>query len=63
MNAEEYIQAVIAKNPALGKSDDEKVTMTVRGVKNLIKQAHETGYKYNEEVREKIKKLFRVPYF
>lgn len=36
MTADEYLNAVIAKNPALGKPDEEKVTLTCRGLRALI---------------------------
>lgn len=43
MTAEQYLKAVIERNPALGKPDDEKITLTARGIRNLIKQAHAMG--------------------
>lgn len=52
MNADKYWQKLVEKNPALGKADDEKVTLTVRGLRNVVKQAHETGYKDHIETQE-----------
>lgn len=43
MNAEEYLKAVIDEIPAVGKPGDEKITLTCRGLRNLIKKAHENG--------------------
>ena len=60
MSAEEYIKALIVKNPAIGKPDDEKITLTCRGLRNIIKQAHETGWQHHKEIQEKIGRLFRV---
>lgn len=61
MNAEKYLELLIQKNPAIGKPDDEKITLTCRGLRNIIKQAHEVGYKHNDEVQELMARLFRVP--
>lgn len=58
MNADEYWIAVIRKNPALDKDDDVKVTLTIRGLRNLIKQAHETGWKHHEAIRKKTDEIF-----
>lgn len=43
MTAEEYLSALIAKNPALGKPDDEPVTLKARGLRAIIRQAHAKG--------------------
>jgi hypothetical protein len=40
---EEYWAALVAKNPAFGRSETEHVTLTVRGIKNVVKQAWERG--------------------
>ena len=61
MTADEYIKALINKNPAIGKADHATITLTCRGLRNIIKQAHETGYQYHAEIQDKISKLFRVP--
>ena len=53
MNADEYLKAIIAKNPALGKPDEEKVTLTCRGLRALIRQAHEMGVKQGIAVCQK----------
>ena len=43
MTAEEYWNALVAKNPALDKRDDETITLKVRGLRAMIKQAHAKG--------------------
>lgn len=58
MTADEYINAIIAKNPALGKADDEKVTLTCRGLRALIRQAHEKGFEHHKLLSEKIGSMF-----
>jgi len=65
MNADEYWIAVIRRNPALDKDDDVKVTLTIRGLRNLIKQAHEMGWKNHEAIRKKTDELFgkTFPFF
>ena len=40
---EEYWAVLVEKNPAFGRSDTEHVTLTVRGIKNVVKQAWERG--------------------
>jgi hypothetical protein len=40
---EEYWEALVKKNPAFGKSESEHVTLTVRGLKNVVKQSWERG--------------------
>lgn len=52
MTAEEYLKAVIERNPALGKPDDEKITLTARGIRNLIKQAHAMGVQHEHKLQE-----------
>ena len=58
MTADEYLNAVIAKNPALGKPDEEKVTLTCRGLRALIRQAHEMGFKQGIAVSQKVNSAF-----
>lgn len=58
MNADEYWIAVIRRNPALDKEDNMTVTLTIRRLRNLIKQAHETGWKHHEAIRKKTDELF-----
>jgi len=60
MTAEEYLNAVIAKNPALGKPDDEKVTLTCRGIRALIRQAFAMGEQRGAELRKAEEKLNRA---
>ena len=40
---EEYWEALIEKNPAFGRSESEHITLTVRGLKNVVKQAWDKG--------------------
>ena len=54
MTVEEYLQAIIAKNPALGKPDDEKVTLTCRGIRALIRQSFDKGMEHQKLLSEKI---------
>ena len=58
MTVEEYLQAIIAKNPALGKPDDEKVTLTCRGLRALIRQAYEKGFEQHKLLSEKVDGFF-----
>ena len=58
MTADEYLNAVIAKNPALGKPDEEKVTLTCRGLRALIRQAHEMGVEHGIAVTRKVNSTF-----
>ena len=58
MTVEEYLQAIIAKNPALGKPDDEKVTLTFRGIRALIRQSFDKGMEHQKLLSEKIGGLF-----
>ena len=60
MNDEEYLNAVIAKNPALGKPNDEKVTLTCRGIRALIIQAFAMGEQHGAELRKAEEKLNRA---
>ena len=59
MTVDEYLQAVITKNPALGKPDDERVTLTCRGLRALIRQAYEIGEQHGHEMKKGEEKLFR----
>jgi hypothetical protein len=40
---EEYWEALVKKNPAFGRAQDEHVTLTARGLKAVVKQAWEKG--------------------
>lgn len=44
MTAEEYWQAICAKNPAL--AEREVVTLRVTGIKAMVRQAHEKGMEH-----------------
>ena len=61
MNADQYIEKLVEKNPAIGRPDDERITLTCRGLRNIIKQAHKVGYDDRIETEELMRKLFRVP--
>ena len=43
MEVEEYIRLLMMKNPSLNKGDDEVVSLRVRGLKNVIRQAYRKG--------------------
>ena len=58
MTADEYLNRLIEKNPAIGKPDDEHITLTCRGLRNIIRQAHEIGYKDCIEKGEKMQQFF-----
>lgn len=58
MTIEEYLNAIIARNPALGKPDDEKVTLTCRGLRALVRQAYDKGFEQHKLLSEKIDDLF-----
>ena len=47
MTAEEYWQAICAKNPAL--AEREVVKLKVTGIKAMVKQAHEKGVEHCRE--------------
>lgn len=58
MTAQEYIDALIAKNPAIGRADNETVTLTARGLRAIIRQAHEKGVDHGRDVAEKCHDIF-----
>lgn len=58
MTADEYIQAVITKNPAMGKPDEERITLTCRGLRALIRQAHHIGMEHEKAISAKMDSLF-----
>lgn len=58
MNADEYWIAVIRRNPALDKENDAIVKITIRGLRNLIKQAHETGWAHHKALADKLDSAF-----
>ena len=58
MNLDEYMSAIIAKNPALGGADDARVTMTCRGVRNLIRQAYQMGWDQSRQIQDKTNRIF-----
>jgi len=43
MNEDEYLEALLRRNPGLNKSDDDTVTLRVRGLKAIIRQAFQKG--------------------
>ena len=53
MTSEEYLAAIIAKNPAIGKPDAETITLTARGLRALIRQAHEKGEEHGRAQEQK----------
>lgn len=61
MTEQEYLDAVIAKNPAIGRPDDQTVTLTARGLRALIRQSFQRGYFQGREnqrfLEEQAKKL------
>ena len=61
MNADEYLNRLIEKNPAIGKPDDEHITLTCRGLRNIIRQAHKIGYEDCKETEELMRQFFRRP--
>lgn len=54
MTEEQFLQAVLARNPGLDKPDDEVVKLKARGIKNLLRQAFQKGY---EDAAEKLAKV------
>lgn len=60
MTAQQYIDALIARNPAIGRPDDETVTLTARGLRAIIQQAHEKGVEHGREVSEKFHDVFSL---
>lgn len=49
LTAEEYLKLIISKNPAIGKSDEEVIKLKARGIRALIRQAHEKGFERGRE--------------
>jgi len=43
MNEDEYLKALLQRNPGLNKGDDDTVTLRVRGLKAIIRQAFQKG--------------------
>lgn len=43
MTEDEYLDALLKRNPALDKDDDEPVTIRVRGLKAIVRQAFRKG--------------------
>ena len=58
MTADEYIKALIERNPAIGKPDDEKITLTCRDLRAIIRQAYDKGFEQHQQVSEKIGGFF-----
>lgn len=61
MTAEEYLAAIIAKNPAIGRADDEKITLTACGLRALIRQAYAKGEEHGRT--EQMKKDRNMDFF
>lgn len=59
MTKEEYIKAMIARNPALGKADEETVKLTCRGIRALVGQAYDMGFAAAIERKQSRKKTGR----
>ena len=43
MTEDEYLEALLKRNPALDKPDDETITLRVRGLKAIVRQAFQKG--------------------
>jgi len=43
MTEDEYLAALLKRNPALDKPDDETITLRVRGLKAIVRQAFQKG--------------------
>ena len=52
LNAEEYLAAIIAKNPAIGRADDETITLKARGLRSLIQRAHQKGEEHGRRLQK-----------
>lgn len=52
MTADEYLQLIISKNPAIGKPDEEVIKLKARGIRALIRQAHEKGFERGREFEQ-----------
>lgn len=52
LTAEEYLEIIIAKNPAIGRPDEETVTLKARGVRALIRQAHAKGEEHGRRLQK-----------
>ncbi len=51
---EEYWKAIAAKNPGLDKPDEEVVKLKARGLRALMRQAHEEGEKHGRTLQTAI---------
>lgn len=54
MTEDQFMQAVLARNPGLDKPDEEVVKLKARGLKALLRQAFQKGY---EDASEKLAKV------
>lgn len=54
MTEDQFMQAVLARNPGLDKEDDEVVKLKARGLKALLRQAFQKGY---DDAAEKLAKV------
>ena len=53
MTEDEYLDALLKRNPALDKDDDEPVTLRVRGLKAIVRQAFRKGQEAAASQRER----------
>lgn len=54
MTEDQFMQAVLARNPGLDKDDDEVIKLKARGLKALLRQAFQKGY---EDAADKLAKV------
>lgn len=57
MTEEEYLNAIIKKNPAIGRPDAETVTLTARGMRAVIRQAFTKGFEHGREIEKTMQNL------
>jgi len=57
LNEDEYLQLVISKNPAIGKPDEEVIKLKARGIRALIRQAHQKGVERGREFEQNLAEL------
>jgi len=57
MNIEEYLRAVIRKNPAIARQDDAHISLTARGLRSIIRNAFAFGEEHGRE-QERTRQTF-----